>query len=294
MLEQLGVLHEKSESVFKNAGRLEARRAYDSSVAEMVRGVEGAMRGTLSPASVARVRKLFTKEPELLGAMEEALKSSSTATLQQGVRSVGRVLQGVRGQRSILNNVGTIEKIADARLKHVQAERGVSAVSLASRVQANALGSMRQALADGLTPQQFLDSLHAKMREEWWMVERTLRTENAYAYCRAQADAVATVVRAEPELRGKLFQRWTEKVSDVTGAPLDKRVGKDSLVLHGQVALPGKSFTMPADPRAPSRMVGKSWFHPPNRPNDRAVLTPWMSDWGVPGWEYGGGLKGKA
>ncbi len=85
-------------------------------------------------------------------------------------------------------------------------------------------------------------------------------------------------------------QRWTELINDLTGQPLDNRVAKDSIAMHGQVAYPGHYFTMPAGD-VPHLMVGKQWLYPPNRPNDRAVLTPWMRGWGVPAWEYHGGVR---
>jgi hypothetical protein len=85
-----------------------------------------------------------------------------------------------------------------------------------------------------------------------------------------------------------LMQRWTELVDDATGRPLDNRVAADSLAMHGQVAPPGGSFLMPA---AGGALAGQSWTHPPNRPNDRAVLTPWMPTWGVPAWQFRNGRR---
>ena len=38
-------------------------------------------------------------------------------------------------------------------------------------------------------------------------------------------------------------------------------------------------------------LVGLAWPFPPNRPNDRSVLSPWMADWGVPGWRYDSGNR---
>ncbi len=85
-----------------------------------------------------------------------------------------------------------------------------------------------------------------------------------------------------------MMMRWTEKVDDATGRPLDKRVAGDSLVLHGQLAAPvGLAlFIMPGwgTDKTSSAMAGDTWYHPPNRPYDRAILTPWFPGSGVPGW----------
>jgi len=126
--------------------------------------------------------------------------------------------------------------------------------------------------------------VRAALEGSWWQVERTIRTETSYAYNEAQAVAIGELAR---EHRGILL-RWTELVDDTTGEPLDMRVGKDSLVLHGQLAPPGGVFVMPPDKRAPVGMIGQSWNHPPNRPNDRAVLTPWHPSWNIPGWRWDG------
>jgi hypothetical protein len=68
-------------------------------------------------------------------------------------------------------------------------------------------------------------------------------------------------------------------------------VADDSLALHGQVAHPGGYFTMPIDPDVEERFWGKRWMFPPNRPNDRAVLSPWRPGWGIPAWEFKGGRR---
>jgi hypothetical protein len=93
--------------------------------------------------------------------------------------------------------------------------------------------------------------------------------------------------------------RWEEHCLP-TGEPLDDRVAVDSLALHGQLADAAGFFTMPAtapvadkkgQTMVPAALVGLQWEFPPNRPNDRAVLSPWMSGWGVPAWEWVGGRR---
>lgn len=130
---------------------------------------------------------------------------------------------------------------------------------------------------------------------EWWQGERIVRTEMAYAFNATHADGIEESSKEIPEL----MQRWEEHC-DESGAPLDNRVGVDSIAMHGQVARAGEAFFMPDDApfadakgrtEVPDSLVGLSWDFPPNRPNDRAVLAPWMEDWGVPGWEYKGGRR---
>jgi hypothetical protein len=88
-----------------------------------------------------------------------------------------------------------------------------------------------------------------------------------------------------------LMMRWTEHVDDEDGEPLDNRVGEDSIYMHGQLARPGGIFRMPPDADVHESLLEGAWFHPPNRANDRGVLAPWRSHWGIPGWELLGGRK---
>lgn len=124
------------------------------------------------------------------------------------------------------------------------------------------------------------------LEQEDWQLARIARTEDSIAYNLGLEASIDEVARSEND-RGSVrvvYKRWTEHVNDITGAPLDNRVGDDSLAMHGQVARPGKSFVMPDVAKAPSRMVGRRWLAPPNRPNDRAVLLPWTPGSGIPGW----------
>jgi hypothetical protein len=120
-------------------------------------------------------------------------------------------------------------------------------------------------------------------------------TEIAAAYNRSHYDGIVEMSKDMP-----MMMRWCEHVDDDTYMPLDLRVGIDSIAMHGQVAPAGGLFVMP--PTAPDgtpvsgagkpwSLIGMSWPNPPNRPNDRAVLQPWLPTWGVPGWQWRGGRR---
>lgn len=151
---------------------------------------------------------------------------------------------------------------------------------------------VRQAAAPSLTPEAAREAVRRAVAGEGWRARRLVVTETAHAYNAAQAGAMGALAN-EPALRG-LRLRWTELVDDVTGRPLDNRVGNDSLELHGQLAPPGGVFIMPPDVvRNVGRMMGRTWPHPPNRPHDRAVLTPWLPGLGQPGWVWTGGARAR-
>jgi hypothetical protein len=156
------------------------------------------------------------------------------------------------------------------------------------------VGQMEEDLALSMATGESVDDAIGRVQDragnEWWQAERIVRTESAWAYNVTQMDGTAAVAKDVPGT----WLRWTEHVSDA-GVPLDDRVGEDSLALHGQVAAPGGLFTMP--PATPDgklvspSLVGQSWQYPPNRPHDRAVVLPWRSEWGSPGWQWKGGRR---
>ena len=160
--------------------------------------------------------------------------------------------------------------------------------SLRDQLRTASTDSLRSLLLStpGATTGDAVHAVGSALDAQWWRVERTIRTETAYAHGAASRAAIRVLAEDNPGM----MQRWTEYVDDLTGAPLDNRVGLDSLVLHGQIARPGELFTMPGDPRA-GAMVGQQWEHPPNRPNDRAVLLPWMPRSGIPAYTMRAGNR---
>jgi hypothetical protein len=168
-----------------------------------------------------------------------------------------------------------------------------------ARYGANVVGKVEKGLAlsllKGGSSSEAIDDVGELIDGEWWQGERIVRTEMAYAFNATHADGMLESAADLPALR----MRWEEHC-DNAGNPLDQRVAVDSLAMHGQVALPGGVFVMPptapvADTngvtKVPSGLVGLSWDFPPNRPNDRAVLSPWMPDWGIPGWAWSGSKR---
>ena len=164
-------------------------------------------------------------------------------------------------------------------LRELIAKKVTSACDLASQ-------RIVLAAADA-TPSAMLSSVDDVFEGEWWQFERFARTEVSKSYNSVQMDALLENAKEIPGLWG----RWTELIDDLTSMPFDNRVAQDSFVLHGQVTHPGGVFTMPPDIRVKVAVRGMSWPHPPNRPNDRAVLVPWMPHWGIPGWIWQSGQR---
>jgi hypothetical protein len=151
---------------------------------------------------------------------------------------------------------------------------------------------LAQSTIQGETVGEAIDRIQDTGDLLWWEAERIARTETAWAYSAASADAIDEadqLMRVGGE--DGVYMRWSEHISDETGLAYDDRVAADSFAMHGQVSAPGQSFVMPPYNGVDSRRWGMTFEFPPNRPNDRAALTPWRAHWGVRGWRWVGGRR---
>jgi hypothetical protein len=110
-------------------------------------------------------------------------------------------------------------------------------------------------MRDGLTEASpFLQGAPA----HW--AERILRTETMGVYGRSQWEGI----RAADEQLGDMVK--------ILSCGDDARTGADSLDCHGEIRMPDEAFA--------------SWhglfMHPPDRPNDRAVVVPHRIAWPIP------------
>lgn len=214
-----------------------------------------------------------------------ALRIANPLAIRQGALSAGRFVRKMLGGGAGIDEDNILAVVQRGHEAAMAAGR-YAALNGVQRYMASLLNRAVAVDADR-TVLEALDDAGAAMHDTRWMIDRIARTEASVAYNDVQSAVVENVSKYVPGLYG----RWTELVNDLTGEPYDSRVAIDSMVMHGQLALPGRVFLAPSDPRLPRRMIGKSWQHPPNRPNDRAVVTPWRKDWGVPGWLVQNGGK---
>lgn len=176
--------------------------------------------------------------------------------------------------------------------------QATSAANLASRMITRCEQELALSTLQAEPAAQTIDRIGDVIDGQWYEAERIVRTEGAWASNGAASDAIEAATEVLPSMQ----QRWCEHVDEGSLTPLDDRVDVDSIAMHAQVAQAGGLFTMPATaPRgtlkAPSKvevrpeLVGRSWEHPPDRPNDRAVIAPWRPEWGLPGWRYDAGAR---
>ena len=240
----------------------------------------------MEPATPAAVIHALTylrlHIPTITNAIGHVLGETTRQIVTEGYDATAALVGQIRGATIPLDALHLRNKVISGRTAELARLRLASANHLAQEIHT----TLHQKLI-GVTPKQSVGDLvslaNQYVDQEDWKIERLVRTSTSEAYNMAGDDAISELA-VEPEFMG-LKKRWCEHCSDLTGQPLDKKVGQDSIALHGQVTKPGGMFVMPEHGGA---LMGASWPYPPNRCNDRAVLAPWDATWGIPGYFYHG------
>lgn len=270
-----------------------ARRMFDAEHAsflqELARMERGRLRQEAQPQMLRRLhRVIVVNTHRTITRLSDELSRNSRTTQEHSLRALAQHVSRLEGSAGALDDDATFRTLASRHRGQLDTARRQAMEGLRHRVDHAMWRRASEMIAQGkYSIGDVIAALGEELDHQWWQVERLVRTETSYAFNAAQAAGVAQLAREFPGM----MMRWTELIDDATGQPYDARVAQDSFVLHGQVTPPGGVYTMPSDPRAPERMVGQSWSHPPNRPNDRAVLTPWRRGWGVPAWIYQNGSR---
>lgn len=275
------------------------KRLYDQGQAELVSELFRVVRAEKKkePLTVIQLRQLVTKvrqsQIRLAVRLSADLAAVSREAQAEGIRQVDRTITKMERKSSgafvalPLLEVAAFNQIMDKRrgalLESNQRAMARAASLLSSRIEQ----SLTVALAEEEDPEEAVARVQEKADDDWFFTGRVVRAQVAAAFNFGHTDAVDFV---QDDVTN-LYNRWTELVDDATGAPLDDRVGADSMALHGQVARPGNVFTMPPDPTVAPYWWGQAWKQSPNRWNDRSVTMPWRPEWGVPGWEWNGSSR---
>lgn len=297
----LAILREQQrrlEALANSQGAVPLRRNYDALIDDITK-VSGS--GKVDAAGqreiLARTRQAMTKFIRIgSGVLDSAAAHIVTATAGQAFNVVAALEKDRTGRSLVVSDRGR-DAIASAGPKP-STLIGAHERSLA-RYGAHVVIKVQEQIGTGIaigeTHTEILDRVMRTADMEWYQADRIVRTELSYAGNSAAREAIGK----EHEILGDVFSQWTEN-ADEDGRPLDAIVCVDSLALHGQIASFGQSFIMPPtsvypDARGrtevPEKMIGKTWDHPPNRPNDRSVIGPWRPHWATPGWRWENGRR---
>jgi hypothetical protein len=257
-----------------------ARRVHSESIGQLVTGLQLALgsntQARVSPVMLDRVQAFFRAFLQPVSSRIGDVVVRSTAHVPVEVASsLDRLVARVSKQNVDLANRTRLHRLELAKRQREDELRRQVSEAVIQDLSASVTDKLGEIPSGAARVSDIIAAAGLSMSDSWWKIERVIRTRTSAVFNEAQSDAVEDLAKMFPGVR----KRWTELVDDKTGTPLDSRVGIDSIVLHGQIAPPTGQFTMPNDPRAPAKMVGQSWAHPPNRPNDRSIITPWMPGW---------------
>jgi hypothetical protein len=291
----------KIDRLVRAGGVTPVRRVYEEILRELTRAVASlpvTFDQTVKAGMLAQARAAMSRFVAM-GADE--LSAATAAAMSQASSEAFRLLSQMEHQFAgavvpmPINEIALLKRATNRASSLLSVHRR----SLA-RYGAHVVIGMETQTAVGLalgeSTSQIIDRIQGVADTEWWQGERIVRTEMAYAYNAGHRDAIE--IEAE-EMDGDVWSQWSEHAT-ADGAPLDNRVAVDSLAMHGQIAGTCEVFTQPPtspypDARGrtdvPPGLVGQTWEHPPNRPNDRSTLVPWRPHWNVPGWVWRDGRR---
>jgi hypothetical protein len=136
-------------------------------------------------------------------------------------------------------------------------------------------GALARSIVRGETLDQAVDRVAGTdgvFQGQRWRAERIARTELSYSYGVANQRALEELRPAAPRMMKRLV------------ATHDDRTGDDSIKLDGQTVPVDQPFVwVVADSKGHPTGKVVRYMQPPNRPNDREVVVPWMADWPASG-----------
>lgn len=271
---------------------------YDEAQARLATKLSTAIRaGRAETMTVLQMRQLIAQVREaqtqiatrLANGMQPILRDTQADAIRGAASTITKLEKTFTGAEIVLplEEAAMFSGLLQKRTASLIRANATSWARYGAAVTGKIEKELALSLMTGETPTVAIDKVMSVAQNQWWQAERIVRTETAYAFNASHADAIEVAGTELPDM----MQRWTEFIDDATGRPLDDRVAEDSMVLHGQVTMPGQMFIMPPDPRVSAKLWNKTYAQPPNRPNDRAILLPWRPGWDVPAWQMKNGAK---
>lgn len=277
----------RADRVLDRTALVPAERAWSTQVGRLATGLSRHMKLSLAePATPAVVVEALSylrlHIPAITNAIGHVLGETTRQVVTEGYEATAALVGQIRGATIPLDALHLRNKVISGRTAELARLRQASANHLAQDIHETLHNKLI-----GITPRQTVGELvslaNQYLDDEDWKVERLVRTETAFSYNASANDAIAEL-STESGFHG-LYKRWTELIDDLTGMPADNKVAHDSRMMHGQITKPWGVFVQPEDSGS---LSGKTFEWPPNRPHDRAHLTPWEASYGIPGWEYHG------
>lgn len=269
-------------------------RAQDDLEARLMKMAKGVHKEPLTPLQVQQLLQQVRLALQIIaGRLHQQFMPISEEAQQEGLEQVAQTIEE-QERRAFgltvslpLGDAAVDAALIEKRRRAFELMNAASYRRFGEAVAGAVEGALAGVLAIGGTPADAIEKIRETADENWWQSERIIHTELPHAFNTAHSDSIALVAQQFPGM-GK---RWCELVDDLTGRPLDNRVGNDSLVLHGQITDVKGRFVMPPDPSVHRSFWNQTYLESPNRPNDRSITMPWRPGWGVPGYLWKNGTR---
>jgi hypothetical protein len=278
-----------SDRILDRSAIIPMQKAYDFERDRTISQAKKSFRGQLNAETSSKHRAqllkiLESRASDITDKMRSILKATSREAVTEGMRHAQTYLSRFLGKPTLLDDPIAFAKIR-RKIESILAKERDDLLNEFADTFNKDVRSRIVGRSNELDPQvkDLIEVIEVVIDESWWRVERMARTEVSTAYNLAIQYAIEAVSK---DFNIKIWLRWCELIDEKTQLPLDAHVAGDSMILHGQVALPGALFTMPIvtgrdEEKEAARFEGQSWNGPPNRPNDRAVLSLWTPDTGL-------------
>lgn len=153
-----------------------------------------------------------------------------------------------------------------------------------------AISDVQKGLTQSIIQRETVDQAVNRIRgasglfqRQAWRAERIVRTEMSYTYGVGKQRSMDRLRQTVPELR-RMQKRLV--------ATFDSRTGDDSKELNGQTVDVDQPFVWVVKD-SKGRPTGKvvRYMQPPNRPNDREIVIPWVKGWDTAGVKHPGPIR---
>ncbi len=153
-----------------------------------------------------------------------------------------------------------------------------------------AISDVQKGLTQSIIQRETVDQAVNRIRgasglfqRQAWRAERIVRTEMSYTYGVGKQRSMERLRQTVPEV-GKMQKRLV--------ATFDSRTGDDSKELNGQTVDVDQPFVWVVKD-SKGRPTGKvvHYMQPPNRPNDREIVIPWVKGWDAAGVKHPGPIR---
>lgn len=217
---------------------------------------------TVVDAGVRAADQFAAHTAEYMRAADEAYRGVGTQPL--ALKEASMMEASMQGARSSI-----LRRLASSGTEYgVDAAPHAAKRGVLGRYGVQVVGDFERTLQAGVVARKSRAEMAEDLRNDspflrgapaHW-AERIVRTELHHAANAAGSKAL----KAADEQLGDMLK--------ILSCVFDDRTGADSIAVHGQVRRPGEEF--------------ETWFgpcdHPPDRPNDRAVVTPHRMSWPLP------------